>query len=81
MEISGIPKTTARGVKVISKKTGKSAWLPRAFLDFLPGHVVLPQWLAKKFKKGPKNPCLGMDRVEIVQNTANDEAGGNYATD
>lgn len=59
IEISGIDETTDRAVKVINKQTGKPIWLPRAEINFKPGLVILPEWLARKFAKSSKNPIVG----------------------
>lgn len=49
MEIAGILEISAKGIQVINKKTGKAVWLPKDELQYLPGCVMLPEWLAKKF--------------------------------
>jgi len=45
IEIDGIVETTPRIVKIISKETGKPINLPREFIEFLPGRVIMPAWL------------------------------------
>jgi len=53
MEITGILETTAKGIRVIRKKTGRPLWLPREGVEYLPGAVKLPAWLAEKiFNRG-----------------------------
>lgn len=52
VEISDIPDTTPRGIQVVIKKTGKTAWLPRRYVKFLPGHAIVPVWLLKKMGIG-----------------------------
>lgn len=48
MRIESIEDESDRGVCVILKESGKRAWLPKAELDYLPGAVVVPGWLARK---------------------------------
>lgn len=49
--IKGIPETTRDGVKVVFSDTGRSAWLPRNEIDFLPHRVIVPMWLYQRFIK------------------------------
>ena len=49
LEIDGIEDISDRGVQVTIRATGKTAWLPIDDIDCLPGAVVIPEWLAKKF--------------------------------
>ena len=48
MEITGILEITDNGIQVVSKKTGKAVWLPKDELEYLPGCVMVPEWLMKK---------------------------------
>lgn len=50
MEITGILEVSDKGIQVINKKTGKAVWLPKDELEYLPGCVMVPEWLMKKFK-------------------------------
>ena len=52
VEISDIPDTSQRGIQVVIKKTGKTAWLPRRHIEILPGHAIVPVWLLKKMGIG-----------------------------
>ena len=47
LKITDILDVSHRGVKVVSKQTGKPLWLPRE-LDYFPDCVFIPLWLAKK---------------------------------
>lgn len=55
LEISKIVRTTDTGILVVIEATGKTAWLPRMWVDFLPRRAVVPDWLARKIMKG--EPC------------------------
>ncbi len=48
VEIDDMIRLTARGVQVIVTKTGKPLWLPLEHIDFKPGRVIVPVWLANK---------------------------------
>jgi hypothetical protein len=52
VEINGIKDTSARGVQIIIKKTGRPVWIPREIrrrpIQFCPGRVYLPGWLADR---------------------------------
>ena len=50
VQISNILDTSPDGIKVEIKKTAEVCWLPRAVVDFFPGHVVMPDWLARKIR-------------------------------
>ncbi len=52
LKITDILRTTPDGVQVLIEATGKTAWLPRRWVDFLPRRVVVPDWLARKITKG-----------------------------
>ena len=45
LSITGIGKGNDRAIDVIVKATGNRLWLPRHMVDFLPGHVVIPEYL------------------------------------
>lgn len=51
IEISDIIRTTERVVEVIIKATGKPASMPRDLVEFFPGVVYVPAWLAQKIKE------------------------------
>lgn len=48
LEISEILSVGDKDVWVVEKKTGKSRCLPVDHVDFLPGCVRVPAWLAEK---------------------------------
>ena len=48
LKITDILETKDRSVQVVLAATGKSCWLPRRHVEFYPGRVVLPLWLAQK---------------------------------
>ena len=50
--ITGIEDETDTGIQVVVRATNKTAWLPKRHLGYLPGAVVVPAWLARKFKEG-----------------------------
>jgi hypothetical protein len=50
INITGIKQTTDDGVQVI-RANGKTLWLPRLRVDFLPGRVVVPRWLMAKIER------------------------------
>ncbi len=45
VKITGIGQGSEKGIDVTIEATGKVAWLPRKEVEFLPGHVVIPQYL------------------------------------
>jgi hypothetical protein len=50
VEINDITDTRQRAVRVMVKATGRPAWIPREIrrrpIQFHPGRVYLPSWLA-----------------------------------
>ena len=50
LRIDGIEDETEHGVCVVLRGSGRRAWLPKEELDYLPGAVVVPGWLAKKMQ-------------------------------
>ena len=51
IEIDNIVESTDMGVQVIITGTGKPLWLPIEHVDFTPGRVIIPAWLARKIWK------------------------------
>jgi len=51
LRIRSVEDVTDKGVCVILQESGKRAWLPIDALDFLPGAVVVPGWLAEKMNR------------------------------
>lgn len=47
--ISEIKTIKDRSILVVFMDS-KTAWLPKREIDFVPGHVVMPIWLAKKME-------------------------------
>ena len=52
INIDSVEEITDRGVCVVLQRSGKRAWLPIRELDFLPGAIVAPEWLARKLLRG-----------------------------
>jgi len=52
VEIDGIEEITEKGVQVVLRGGKKLAWLPKDELGYLPGAVVVPEWLARKIRRG-----------------------------
>ena len=52
VEIEGIEDITDKGIHVILRGGKKLAWLPKDELSYLPGAVVVPEWLARKIRRG-----------------------------
>jgi len=52
LEISDILDTREDGVQVLLTESGKTPWLPRGEVQFAPGRVIVPEWLAKKIMEG-----------------------------
>lgn len=48
LEITGIGEIRDKTVEVTLKKTGKKCWLKKKLVEFHPGRVYVPQWLAHK---------------------------------
>lgn len=48
VHISDIIETRPHGILAIITKTGLPAWLPRDKVNFFPGMVSMPEWLAKR---------------------------------
>lgn len=48
IEIDNLIESTDMGVQVIVTRTGKPLWLPAEHIDFMPGRVIIPAWLARK---------------------------------
>ena len=48
IEIDNLVESTDVGVQVIVTRTGKPLWLPVEHIDFMPGRVIMPAWLARK---------------------------------
>jgi len=51
VEISGIDEITDRGIKVVLRESGETCWLPKDDVDYLPGCVVIPEWLARRMNR------------------------------
>jgi len=49
--IRDILETTRDGIRVVFSDNGRSAWLPRKEIDFLPHRVIVPMWLFNRFKR------------------------------
>lgn len=44
-----VPENNGNGkCYIVKSKTGRELKLPRSVLDFCPGHVIMPVWLARK---------------------------------
>jgi hypothetical protein len=54
VEINGVFPGTEKGVPVIIKSTGKKANLPRRLVEFHPGLVLMPKWLADRIEQEQK---------------------------
>ena|GEM_PF-5433411 len=54
VKIDDIIQSSANGVQVRISKTGKLCWLSAQHVDFMPGRVIIPAWLAKKLNDGIK---------------------------
>ena len=72
LEISDIVKTTADGVTVIVKKTGKKCHLPYKDVDFLPGLAIIPVWLFDKIYNQRSNilKTIMLSRSDFKEPTA-----------
>jgi len=55
LEITAIGRTTDRGVEVTLKRTGKNAWVSRRMVEFWPGRIEIPAWLAEKLLRAGEN--------------------------
>lgn len=53
IRIYGIRRTTDRGVEV-ELKGGKYLWMPREYINFVPGVMFYPGWLKKKIERWQK---------------------------
>ena len=51
VRIADPPDTVGRRVRVTVAATGKELRLPLEEIDILPGHVLLPAWLARKLAR------------------------------
>jgi len=61
--IAGIIDETDNGIQVVVRTTNKATWLPKSHLDYLPGAVLVPAWLARKIKEGKDE---SMDRWSMA---------------
>ncbi|MFH1629615.1 MAG: hypothetical protein ABIE47_12945 [Pseudomonadota bacterium] len=59
VEIDGIEEITDRGIHVVLRGGKKRAWLPKDELDYLPGAVVVPEWLVRKMRRGDRKEEIG----------------------
>ena len=50
--IEDILDTSDDGVQVKLAESGRACWLPRNDVQFAPGRVIVPVWLAEKIKGG-----------------------------
>jgi hypothetical protein len=48
LPVAEIKEVRDQVVCVVFEKTQKAAWLPLREVDFMPGHIVMPIWLARK---------------------------------
>ena len=48
IEISDLIRTTANGLRVRVRSTGKALWLPRRHTQMVPGHAIIPIWLHER---------------------------------
>ena len=48
IEISAILEETPTRIRVVRKGTGRAVWLPKNELGYVPGAVMVPEWLARK---------------------------------
>lgn len=71
--ISGIEEETDEGIQVMVRATNKLAWLPKRHLDYLPGAVVVPVWLARKIREG-KDESIHRREVETGAVSKGDQA-------
>jgi hypothetical protein len=57
LEISDLTDDGGKTVIVTDAETGKEVKLPKSQIDFMPGRVVMPIWLARKiFKNDAEGP-------------------------
>lgn len=59
MRIRSVEDETDSGVCVVLEESGKRAWLPKRELEYLPGAVVVPGWLAKKMNREGREGGVG----------------------
>ena len=50
LEIDGIDDVSDRGGVRVILKGGRKIWLPGDHLGYVPGAVLVPEWLMKKIK-------------------------------
>jgi hypothetical protein len=50
--IAQILDETERGLKILTR-AGRRPWLPKDDIDYIPGAVLVPEWLAHRILQSP----------------------------
>jgi len=65
--LEAIEAATSRGVRVVIRGRRRGCWVPRGQVEFLPGAMKVPEWLAEVLAPPGGAPCA--PRADVGKST------------